>query len=261
MAPTAFASLLADAVNKPGVISAAYSAFHSYSLGNQLHALFQCYARQIPLGPIATFPGWKEKGRHVRKGEKALTLCMPVTCKAERINATTGQAETAGFTRFVFRPNWFVLSQTDGADYAAEAKIPSWDAGKALAVLEIEEKPFEHTDGNCQGYAVGKTIAISPVAEYPHKTRFHELAHIVLGHTAEGAMTDSARTPKDLREVEAESVAYILGSLLGLPGDAESRGYIQHWLHGNEIPERSAQRIFTAADKILKAGQTTGSAE
>lgn len=254
----AFAALLADAVNKPGIISAAYSAFHSYSFGNQLLAYSQCVGRDIQPGPIATFPAWKGKGRFVRKGEKALTLCMPVTCKAERINAQTGEAETAGFTSFVFRANWFVLSQTDGADYAAEAKIPTWDAGTALAVLEIEEKPFEHTDGNCQGYAVGKSIAISPVAEYPHKTRFHELAHIVLGHTAEGAMTDSARTPKDIREVEAESVAYILGALLGLPGDAESRGYIQHWLQGNEIPERSAQRIFTAADKILKAGQDAG---
>lgn len=255
MAP-AFATLLADAVNKPGVISDAYSAFHSYSLGNQLHALFQCVARNIPLGPIATYPGWKEKGRQVRKGEKAITLCMPVTCKAERVNAQTGETEQAGFTRFVFRPSWFVLSQTDGADYAAEVKTPAWDADKALAGLEITQKPFEHTDGNCQGYAVGKSIAISPVAEYPHKTRFHELAHIVLGHTAEGAMTDSERTPKDIREVEAESVAYVLCSLLGLPGDVESRGYIQHWLHGNAIPERSAQRIFNAADKILKAGQS-----
>ena len=256
MAPN-FACLLADAVNKPGVISAAYSAFHSYSFGNQLLAYAQCVGRDIQPGPIATFPGWKEKGRHVRKGEKALVLCMPVTCKAERrINAATGEAETAGFTRFVFRANWFVLAQTDGAEYAAEAKIPSWDADKALAALGIEEKPFEHTNGNCQGYAVGKTIAISPVAEHPHKTRFHELAHVVLGHTVEHAMSDSARTPKDIREVEAESVAYILGSLLGLPGDAESRGYIQHWLQGNAIPERSAQRIFTAADKILKAGQS-----
>jgi hypothetical protein len=32
------------------------------------------------------------------------------------------------------------------------------------------------------------------------------------------------------------------------------RGYIQNWLSGAEIPERSAQRIFSAADKILKAG-------
>jgi len=254
MEKSAFSALLVDAVSKPGVISAAYSAFHNYSIGNQLHAFWQCELREIPLGPIATFMSWKEKGRHVKKGEKAITLCMPVTCKSERKNEQTGETEEYAFNRFVFRPNWFVLSQTEGADYAAEVKSPTWDAAAALAALAIEQVEFSHTDGNCQGYAVEKRIAINPVAEYPHKTRFHELAHIVLGHTAEHAMTDSERTPRDIREVEAESVAYILTSLLELPGQEESRGYIQHWLAGQEIPERSAQKIFNAADKILKAG-------
>ena len=41
---------------------------------------------------------------------------------------------------------------------------------------------------------------------------------------------------------------------LGLPGMEESRGYIQSWLDGKEFPEKSARRVFAAADKILKAG-------
>jgi hypothetical protein len=67
-------------------------------------------------------------------------------------------------------------------------------------------------------------------------------------------MSDDDRTPKDIREVEAESVAYILCSVLDLPGLTESRGYIQNCLDGSEISDKSAQRIFSAADKILKAG-------
>lgn len=81
------------------------------------------------------------------------------------------------------------------------------------------------------GYASGNRIAINPVAALPHKTRFHEMAH-VLGHTAEHALQDDERTPRSLREVEAESVAYILCSLLDLPGRDESRGYVQAWLGG-----------------------------
>jgi hypothetical protein len=42
--------------------------------------------------------------------------------------------------------------------------------------------------------------------------------------------------------------------VLNLPGLIESRGYIQNWLDGSEISDKSAQRIFGAADKILKAG-------
>jgi hypothetical protein len=75
-----FAELLNRALSEPGVVSPAYTAFHGYSLGNQILALVQCADRGIPPGPIATFMGWKDKGRWVRKGEKALTLCMPVTC-------------------------------------------------------------------------------------------------------------------------------------------------------------------------------------
>src|SRR5205823_12408354 len=66
--------LVRDAINEPGTISQAYSVFHSYSLGNQLLALFQCVARGIRPGPVATFMHWKALGRSVRKGEKALTL-------------------------------------------------------------------------------------------------------------------------------------------------------------------------------------------
>ena len=55
-APATFAQLLDQAVNEPGVTSSAYSAFHNYSLGNQLLALAQCLARGIQPGPSATFP-------------------------------------------------------------------------------------------------------------------------------------------------------------------------------------------------------------
>jgi hypothetical protein len=59
-----------------------------------------------------------------------------------------------------------------------------------------------------------------------------------------------------LREVEAESVAMLVGAALGLPGVEESRGYIQHWnASGQEIPEASARKIFKVADQILKAGR------
>src|SRR5579864_8901113 len=79
----AFAELLQKAVTEPGILSAAYSQFHNYSLGNVLLAAGQCHARGISLGPMATYPRWQELGRHVKQGEKALTLCQPVTIRKE----------------------------------------------------------------------------------------------------------------------------------------------------------------------------------
>jgi hypothetical protein len=66
---------------------------------------------------------------------------------------------------------------------------------------------------------------------------------------------DEDTLPVDVKEVEAESVAYILVSLLGLPGQEESRGYIQHWLNNGQVSEKQSQRIFGAVEKIFKAGQ------
>src|SRR5215813_6077371 len=76
-----FRQLLEEAVSKPGTLMKAYSLFWNYSLGNQILALIQANQRGIPLGPIASFNRWKELGRYVKRGEKAIELCMPITTK------------------------------------------------------------------------------------------------------------------------------------------------------------------------------------
>jgi hypothetical protein len=256
-------NLLTEAVTKPGKILAAYSLFHNYSLANAMLALIQCEMHGIQPGPINTFPGWKALGRHVIKGQKAISLVMPITCKKrDEENHQAADAadkhdsrESEYFTGFVFRPNWFVLSQTEGNDVAA-ATAPNWNAERALSALGITRVEFATMNGNAQGYAApGKQIAINPVAALPHKTMFHELAHVVLGHTEEGQLSDDEQTPRSLREVEAESVALLCCASLGLEGEEFARGYIQNWLGGASIPEKSAQKIFATAAAILKAGQ------
>jgi len=250
-----FRQLLDEAVNKPGTLMKAYSLFWNYSLGNQILALIQARNRSIPLGPIASFNRWKDLGRHVKRGEKAIELCMPVivkrTVSEKREDGSEPETEVT-FKRFVFRRNWFMLSQTDGSEYQVPA-IPAWNRGHALQTLNVEEIPFEMMNGNCQGYAKGRQVAINPLAQMPAKTTFHELAHIELGHTSE-AVHDTESLPRNLKEVEAESVALLCLESLGMDGAEYCRGYIQSWLSGATIPERSAQRIFSAADKILKAG-------
>ena len=260
--PKAFSDLLRCAVHEPGILSQAYQQFHTYSLGNQLLAMFQCAEREIPPGPMATYPRWRELGRQVKKGARALTLCQPIQRKrkAETVDPDTGETGTEDtvWTQFIYKPRWFVLSQTEGQELP-EPEIPSWDREKALDGLNVQEIPFEHTDGNCLGYARERSIAINPLNPLPHKTIFHETAHVLLGHTADGTQTDSEITPRTLRECEAESVALLCCAALELPGVDECRGYVQHWWgQGHEIPERSAQRILKAADQILKAGTDQG---
>ena len=73
--------LLHSAVHTPGKLLAAYTAFHNYSFGNALLALEQCISRKIEPGPLNSYKGWLTLKRQVRKGEKGLCLCMPVTYK------------------------------------------------------------------------------------------------------------------------------------------------------------------------------------
>jgi hypothetical protein len=79
---------------------------------------------------MATYPRWKTLGRHVRRGEKALTHCMPVTVR-RRPEPDADEGEPDVFTRFIYRPHWFVLAQTDGQELPA-TPAPSWNTDRAL---------------------------------------------------------------------------------------------------------------------------------
>jgi len=254
-----WSALLVEAVNKPGLIMKAYSAFHQYSIGNQLLALMQCQLRGLEPGPINTFPGWQALGRNVKRGERALILCMPITRKRREETADESEGEGT-FTSFVYKPHWFTLSQTEGENLQPQV-IAQWDAKRALAALDIELISFDSMEGNCQGFARKRQVAINPVAQLPHKTLFHELGHVVIGHTLEADFADTEKTPRSLREVEAEAVALLCCEALDLEGADYCRGYLQNWLYqgvgfnAHAIPEKSAQKILRCADQIIRAGR------
>src|SRR5438132_2109801 len=192
---------------------------------------------------------------------------MPLTRKRrdDESRESDASSDEQTFTTFVHRARWFVVSQTYGSQLGP-VTIPEWGAERALKTLSIERITFDKTDGNCQGFARGSQIAINPVAQLPHKTLFHEMAHVIL-HTSEGDFTDTEQTPRNIREVEAEAVALLCCEALGLEGADYARGYIQNWLYeaigfnAEAIPEKSAQKIFRAADQILRAGRPTRRSE
>ncbi|CAH1081290.1 ArdC-like ssDNA-binding domain-containing protein [Candidatus Nitrotoga sp. 1052] len=266
--------LFSDALSCPGKVSEAYSVFHDYSLGNAILAAMQLTVKGLPLSPIASFNKWKQLGRCVKKGEKAIALVMPVTVKAKSndevengagSNDNTKEVRSSGRTMFVLKNNWFSLDQTEGADYINEVMIPEWNKEQALFGLGITEQRFELMDGNTQGYSIPnkKQISVSPVALMPWKTIFHEMAHCLM-HSKEAQMADGDLMQKDIKEAEAEAVAYLCCATLGLPGLEESRDYIQGWLgskeRSDEFSKKSASRVFSAADKILKAGTQSAKA-
>jgi antirestriction protein ArdC len=235
------------ALTQEGKLLKGYSNFHRYSFGNQLWAMCQMWERGIEISPIATFKKWQELGRQVQRGSKALALFMPITVEDEK----TGKDKVI----FIARNKWFALSQTEGDDVVFPEV--GFDYEKALQELNIVKVAFEHTDGNCQGFARKGQIAINPIAELPSKTFFHEVAHNLLHLEGDEEFVDNKTTEHNIKEVEAEGVALFVSLALGLAENVPfAVGYVKNWLgKGNEIPIDSIKRIFRAADKILKAGQ------
>ena len=89
----------------------------------------------------------------MRKGEKALMLCMPITIKRRDSTNTDGgeiESDECFTTGFMYRSRWFVLSQTGGQDIELPT-LPAWDAQQALRNLDIAQIPFTSPDGNSQG--------------------------------------------------------------------------------------------------------------
>ncbi len=239
-------AVLEQAMTMPGRLSDTYCRFHNYSLANQLLLWSQGVTE-----PCAPFKTWKALGRiPVKGGARFVRHPRPVYEEDE-----TGQ-RVVKFVRFVLRRSTFPYSNTVGPEIEWP-QLPQWDAQRALAALEITQVPYTMVDGNCQGYAVGRTVAVSPVAKSPLRTLLHEIGHVMLGHTTGGAESEGPCS-RGVAEFQAESVAYLIAHELELVdwSPEESRAYIQGWLGDEQVTDTHIRAVFSAVDKILKAGRT-----
>ena len=255
-----YSDILKEVLTEKGAISECYSMFHSFSILNQFIACHQLKSMGLPIKPIACKSLWNKRGMRIKTEHEgnAIWLRMPVTKKYEEIDAEGNEIESFR-TFFNFKPNWYSLSQVETKNGKkafirrpdANLDLAKFNLDKVIADFDIKKIDYESTNGNCQGYCYPKekTFAVSELAENPFKTAIHEIAHIRLGH----ADVDDTR---DIKELEAESVAYIVLSVLGAENDVleKMRGYIQNWFKGNEVPDKNAQRIMKVANEILKVG-------
>ncbi|MDR6794194.1 hypothetical protein J2X12_003477 [Pseudarthrobacter oxydans] len=245
--PPHWSELLKTALELPGQAGNTYNRFRRFSLGNQALLMMQGL-----MEPVNTYKGWLSLNRQVKKGSKAKMIYVPMFRK-EKSEKGEEEKRLSGF-RLV--PSMFGVSETEGEDLP-EYEPPHWSKERALQKLGITEIPFTSLDGNVQGFSVGKSIALNPVAVYPFKTLIHEIAHVQHGHTS-GEGLEEYRVHRGLYEFQAESTAYLVLNELGAEDQfdpAESRDYIYSWLQGLAPPdEKATRRVFTVAEQIIKAG-------
>jgi antirestriction factor ArdC-like protein len=248
-----------------GKVGAFYSYFHDYSFLNRLLFLMQGIRE-----PVASYSRWKQLGRQVIKGSKAKEVIVPVLVTSPEFEGSYTDEETleekrervAKLIGFKVVRAVFPLSMTEGKDLPP-VETPGWDLATALEKLGISEVLFNSTDGNLQGWSKGLEFGINLLAANRNKTVFHELGHIILGHTLPHHF-EEYQTHRGIMEFQAESVAYLAMHELDLLDEdaaSESRGYIQWWLKSEHPPDRAIQQVFTATDRILRAGRIEPSGE
>ena len=205
---------------------------------------------------VAGYKAWQKKGRQVRKGSKGIFILAPLTVK--KTNEETGEERRIliGFRGACV----FDVSQTDGPELPKveltllEGEAPSGMRDRLVTM--VEEEGYSYETGDC-GSAYGFTDPLTKVVRVREgmsdaqtaQTVTHELAHIMLHHT-EGYDYQGCRGEA---EVEAESVAYVVAGLLGLPTENVSFPYVTGWSGGDpEKVVKTGERVMKAVKRITE---------
>ncbi len=233
----------------------AQAKFHHYSFQNVLWLLSQGIARGVNVSRFAGYNTWQSLGRQVRKGEQSYKVLAP--CGYKKLDEATGEEvfRLRGF-RVV---STFDISQTEGAPLPEPIKRLEGNSDELKAAFEVltkynrsrgltVERP-EVIEGGANGVYKRLNREIEVLAGLSDlqalKTLAHETAHSLLHDSDEG---DSRAT----KEVEAESVAFVVMHALGLDSAEYSLGYVAHWAKGDaKLIQEVAVRVQRAAKTIL----------
>jgi antirestriction protein ArdC len=222
--------------------------FSKYSLNN----LF-LIARQRPdARRVAGYRTWLKLGRFVRKGEKGIAIIAPLIRRKSRIKSlesTENDSVVSGFKV----AHVFSQEQTDG-EPLPEIGCVTGDPGYYLSRLEqfVGDNGIElrYSDeiAPARGMAEKGKITLLPeqTPAETFATLVHEVAHSELhfGDRRRG-------TTKRIRETEAEAVAYVVCSAIGLETGTAAQDYVGLYGGDSKLLVESLQYIQQAANRIL----------
>lgn len=191
------------------------SKFWRYSYHNQLLIM-----SQMPQATrIAGFRKWREIGRWVKKGSRAIRILAPRISKVVSIDPKNGESveedEVIGF----FPVNVFDLSQTEGQPLPDVDITVEGDNYRYFLQYLIEfcnsrkiKVDFRNLGINgLYGYSKGGQITITDTESINTQvnTMIHEIGHELLLHK-------NSRIDRQQREIQAEGVAYVVTKHFGI---------------------------------------------
>lgn len=236
--------------------------FHNYSLNNTL-----LINQQAPNATrVAGFESWKNNfNRHVKKGERGIKIIAPApyTMKVTKdvIDPKTGEvvfdengdpkkAEVQVKIPAFKVTTVFDISQTEGEplpslgvnELSGNVEMAN-DIKDSLFKISPVPIKFGEIDGGSKGFysLSDKYIKVKEGMSDTQtlKTMVHEISHAMLHDPDRIKENPSLQQPGN-REVEAESIAYIVCQHFGIDTSDYSFGYIAGWSEGREMDDLKA---------------------
>ncbi len=223
------------------------SKFHNYSLNNVILILSQYPTASL----VAGYNSWRDNfHRYVNKGEKAIRILAPYQVNVKKILEDTDEQgnkiqteEDVKVTKFRI-VNVFDISQTNGEPIADlnlvnELKGTSNNARALIAAInEIctipielkhaqEDPTLEHGAKGYYSITEDKIVINSDLEDIQiAKTLSHEYAHSILHK-------DTKRSQSQ-REIEAESLAFVICDHFDIDTSEYSFGYVASYAMNNQ---------------------------
>lgn len=241
---------------------------------------------------VAGFKQWQTLGRQVVKGQSGYGIFAPVTARFASRTPNNGdswrrmgrgeraQLGESTRTKMIGLRTAYVwdVSQTDGEPLpeqplptllSGQAPIGLWD-GLATQVealrFTLKQVPDATDIGGANGLTDFSTREVSVRVDMDDaaqvKTLAHELGHVMLHSPQTSGATESAAVDaalhRGIAEVEAESVALMIGAAHGLDTTYYTVPYVSSWassVPGSdpvEVVQATAERVRTTSLRVLE---------
>lgn len=264
----------------------ANARFHNYSFGNVLLIM----AQMPEATQVAAYGTWTKMGRQVSKGSKGITIMTPRPFKKKDENGNVRVDDKGNELKGMSfgTGSVFDISQTEVVDEELWAhmnfgkslvKLLDGDAEEGLleALGKVSEAIgfefiLDELDGMGRGINGYTTLgdakkeihvrASNPLKQ-KIKTALHELGHALMHATEGEEYSADGKAHRGIAELEAESVAYIVGDILDIDTSEYTVGYIAGWSKGDpemirqigDSVNKASKRIMLELDKVI-AGET-----
>lgn len=260
------------------------SHFNNYSARN-----IRLIKAQLPKASmVASFNEWKKRNGHVNKGEKALYVQAPITVIKKDvdgnpiINSETGEKETLTY----FKPvPVFDISQVSPVK-GKELNLPKMgevipsqitkeyyqnvyrslrDISQKENGIPIRFRELDKSDGSYSRKTNEITIKKGMSYEQTLSTLIHEMAHSELHNKKSLTERFEGKLTRSSKELQAESIAYVVSNHLGFDTSNDSFAYLASWSKEPdglenlkaqlEIVQEEASSLMKRIDKHLEKYQ------